>query len=145
MIITGANAQDNCCPQFSLQTNVFDCDPRGDVKGKADGADMEKIIVGCKNSLQDYFILPNMPGFNFSWEVEGGELISDTGNPVQIKWSDYPQNNRITIYIESEDGLCKDTLEYFVILKDSPTAGFEFSPESPVCLNQLVNFNNTST
>lgn len=134
-------AQNKCCPEFGLFSDFISC-----IEDDRNGAGPEKELQlsSCLNSKQNYIISPDMPGFNYTWEVEGGTPTSTTGNQIEVEWGSISPGN-ITIYIESEDGLCKDTLKAYIYLQDSPTAQFDISTDTTVCMGQNISFANTST
>ena len=145
LFIPSLAAQKNCCPDFRLITDVTECSVKqgsGDPKGGDQGH--EKEMIACRNATQNFMVLPHKTGFNYSWSVTGGVALTPVGSAIKIKWGN-GNSGAITVYIQSVDGLCRDTIRAFVKIVDSPVAGFDFSPVSPVCLNQSVNFNNSSS
>lgn len=133
-------AQNNCCPEFQLYSDFISC-TQEDGEGPAGGKNFH--LSSCFDSKQNYFLSPDMPGFNYTWEVEGGTPLSTTGNEIEVQWGNI-NPARMTIYIESEDGLCKDTVSAYIYLQDSPTAQFEISTDTTVCRGQDISFINTS-
>lgn len=153
-----ANAQTNavCCPEkFELKQLINNrecqlmCDssfqemggtaPNDPVPGQQGPA-----IVACKNSQVQYLVIPNLPGFTYTWVVTGGSVVSpNPGNPVTINWNNVNKGG-IVVTISNADGSCVRKIAYTVCLLDKPVANFTFSPSSPVCINNLVQFNNTS-
>lgn len=145
-------AQNNCCPDFKLISNVGSCGTSGTsstghggpIDDPNQGQNITKdTLFACRNSKQLYMAIPDMPGFTYTWIVTGGTPAAATGNPMVITWGNGTIGT-IQVIIKSNDGLCKDTLKSLVGLKKSPTAGFNFSPSSPMCLNQNIAFTNTS-
>ena len=142
MFALSVTAQSKCCPEFKLFSDFISCmqdDRNGDAAGK-EGSQMSS----CLDSKQNYIISPDMPGFNFTWEVEGGIPSSTTGSQIEVEWGSI-NPGRMTIYIESEDGLCKDTLRAYIYLQNSPKAQFDISTDTTVCMGQNISFLNTST
>ncbi len=155
LIAVTANAQIVCCPKFSLQANqsVFPC--KDDSSCRAGGSAADPVgnpspaqvnsIVACKNSTQTYYVVPNMPGFTYTWQVTGGTPASFTGNPGIITWGSGGQGF-IKVLISNAAGTCKDSVFTKVCLIDAPVAAFTASPGSTVCVsNPTVQFTNTST
>lgn len=151
LLIQVVSAQKNCCPEFKLVADMEPCMPRvphnpaggGNVDFPPNIPAKPDTLGACKHTTHSYYILPNKPGYTYTWAVTGGTLGSTTGNPAKITWGN-GSAGLITVYIKSSDGLCKDTLYRNVKLVDAPTAGFNFTPATPVCLNQNITFNNTS-
>ncbi|MBK8785447.1 MAG: PKD domain-containing protein [Chitinophagaceae bacterium] len=159
LVFLKTNAQVNavCCPEkFELKQLINDrecnlvCDssfkelgtaigiPNGPVPGQS------RSIVACKNSQMTYLVIPNLPGFTYTWVVTGGSVISpNPGNPVTINWGNATKGS-IVVTITNADGSCVRKIAYDICLLDKPVAGFSFSPSSPLCINNLIQFNNTS-
>ena len=156
-IFTGLVAQaqvNNCCPEFSLQdaSRIRSCpgdstcmansvnggNPVGG--GSAGGPSM----MACKNSLQTFFVVPNLPGFTFNWTITGGTPNTTSGNPVIIQWGSGNQGF-IQVIISDASGQCRDTIRRKVCLLNSPIAGFTAAPGTTVCATQPVTFTNTSS
>jgi hypothetical protein len=154
----GAQANAVCCPEkFELRQLVGNrecqlmCDtsfkelgtagqfppPNGPVQGQS--------IIACKNSPMTYLVIPNIqPTFTYTWVVTGGTVASpNPGNPVTINWGNVTKGS-IVVTISNADGSCVRKIAYDICLLDKPVAGFTFSPSSPVCINNLIQFNNTS-
>jgi PKD repeat protein len=151
-----ADAQANavCCPEkFELKQLVNDrqcdliCDssfrelgtaigiPNGPVPGQG------QSIIACKNSQMTYLVIPNLPGFTYSWVVTGGTVSPNPGNPVTITWGNATKGS---IVVTITNGTCIRKIAYDICLLDKPVAGFSFSPSGPVCINNLIQFNNTT-
>ncbi len=153
-----ADAQANavCCPEkFELKQliNNRQCDlvcdssfkdlgtavgiPNGPVPGQ------KPAIVACKNSQMTYLVIPNLqPTFTYTWAVTGGVIVSpNPGNPVTINWGNVTKGS---IVVTITNGTCVRKIAYEICLLDKPVANFTFSPSSPVCINNLIQFNNTS-
>ncbi len=160
LVFIKTNAQVNavCCPEkFELKQLINDrecnlvCDssfkelgtaigipPNGPVPGQS------RSIVACKNSQMTYLVIPNLPGFTYTWVVTGGTVASpNPGNPVTINWGNVTKGS-IVVTISNADGSCVRKIAYDICLLDKPVAGFTFSPSSPLCINNLIQFNNTS-
>ena len=158
LVFLKTNAQVNavCCPEkFELKQLINDrqcdlmCDssfkelgtaigiPNGPLPGQG------KSIVACKNSQMQYFVIPNLPGFTYTWVVTGGTVSPTVGNPVTITWGNVNKGT-IVVTISNANGSCVRKIAYDVCLLDKPIAGFSFSPSSPLCINNLIQFNNTS-
>lgn len=141
----------NCCPQFSLQQmgNIMPC--QGDSTCKENGGASNPgggssipTITACKNSVQSYYVFPNLPGFTFTWTVVGGTPTNPTGNPAVITWGN-GGSGFLQVIISDASGNCRDTLAVKVCLLNAPVASFTVSPNTTICTNQYVSFNNTST
>lgn len=139
---TAANAQ-LCCPEFKLVPDMQACDTNRHYQGGVYEQEGKCDLLACKRTRQTYRVVPANPNYSYTWSVTGGTAASTTGNPVQITWGN-GEEGTIRIVISNTDGSCRDTLEKKICLKDAPAAGFSFSPASPVCLNQAVQFTNTS-
>ena len=150
LLIQSISAQKNCCPEFKLVADMEPCkpkndkDPHGGNSGNPQEPPREDSLGACKHTTQSYYIIPNKPGYTYTWMVTGGTPAAATGNPMKITWGS-GSSGTIVVFVQSNDGLCKDTIGKAVRLQNSPIAGFNFTPVSPVCLNQNINFNNTST
>lgn len=156
-----ADAQANavCCPEkFELKQLINDrqcdlvCDSSFKELGTAVGippngpgpGQQGPSIVACKNSPMTYLVIPNLPGFTYSWAVTGGTVGSpNPGNPVTINWGNVTKGS-IVVTISNADGSCVRKIAYTICLLDKPVANFTFSPSSPLCINQLIQFNNSS-
>jgi PKD repeat protein len=161
LVFLKTNAQVNnpaCCPEkFELKQLINDrqcdlvCDssfkelgtaigipPNGPVPGQS------QSIVACKNSQMTYLVIPNLPGFTYTWVVTGGGVVSpNPGNPVTINWGNVTKGT-IVVTISNADGSCVRKIAYDICLLDRPVANFTFNPSSPLCINNLIQFNNTS-
>ena len=153
---TNAQVSAVCCPEkFELKQLINDrqCDLLCDSSFKEHGTAVGQIpngpipgqkpsIVACKNSQMTYLVIPNLPGFTYTWVVTGGTIASpNPGNPVTINWNNVTKG---TIVVTITNGTCVRKIAYDICLLDRPIAGFSFSPSSPVCINNLIQFNNTS-
>lgn len=151
----GAQANAVCCPErFELKQliNNRECNLLCDSSFKESGTAGQNppspiqapAIIACKNSPMTYLVIPNLPGFTYTWVVTGGTISSpNPGNPVTINWGNVTKGS-IVVTISNADGSCIRKIAYDVCLQDKPVANFTFSPSSPLCINQLVQFNNTS-
>jgi PKD repeat protein len=160
LVFIKTNAQVNnpaCCPEkFELKQLINDrqcdlvCDssfkelnsavgqipPNGPVPGQ------KQSIVACKNSQMTYLVIPNLPGFTYTWAVTGGTIVSpNPGNPVTINWGNVTKGS---IVVTITNGTCIRKIAYDICLLDKPVANFTFNPSSPLCINNLIQFNNTS-
>lgn len=140
MYVLSMTAQSDCCPKFQLFSDYISCS-EDKQKGEGEGKYMQ--IQSCLNSSQNYIVSPNMPGFNFTWEIEGGTPSTTSGHNIQVEWGSISPG-KIKVYIESVDGLCKDTINVYVQLQKAPTAGFDISTDTVVCRNEIISFTNTS-
>ena len=161
LVFIKTNAQVNavCCPEkFELKQLINNrqcdllCDSSFKELGTAAGQvppvlnpQQKPAIVACKNSQMTYLVIPNLqPTFTYTWTVTGGTIIStNPGNPVTINWGNVTKGS-IVVTISNADGSCVRKIAYDICLQDKPVAGFNFSPSSPLCVNQMVQFNNTS-
>ena len=158
LVFIKTNAQTNavCCPEkFELKQLINDrqcdlfCDSSfkelGTAVGIPNGGNpgQKPAIVACKNSQMQYLVIPNLPGFTYTWTVTGGTVAPNPGNPVTITWGNVNKGS-IIVVISNADGSCVRKIAYDICLLDKPIAGFSFSPSSPVCINNLIQFNNTS-
>lgn len=150
VLIQSLLAQKNCCPEFELVADMEPCmppktgNPTGNDHDDFPHNPVRKDTLGaCKNTTHSYYIIPNKLGYTYTWAVTGGTAVSTTGNPMKITWGN-GATGLIEVYIASNDGLCTDTISSVVLLMNSPTAAFNFTPASPVCFNQNIAFNNTS-
>jgi PKD repeat protein len=154
----GAQANAVCCPEkFELKQliNNRQCDLLCDSSFKelgspvgipnGGGAGQGPSIVACKNSQTTYLVIPNLqPTFTYTWAVTGGTIVSpNPGNPVTISWGNVTKGS-IVVTISNANGSCVRKIAYNICLQDKPVAGFSFSPSSPLCINNLIQFNNTS-
>lgn len=139
------NAQKMCCPEFSLQTNMKPCYKEVYVGGTSPIQQeyCQSEYSACKHTKQNYVAFPIKTGFTYTWTVTGGTPSSTSGNPIDITW-DNGKEGTIKVEISNQDGSCKDVIYEKICLKDAPTANFSFSPSSPICLNQNVQFSNSS-
>lgn len=138
-------AQKNCCPDFRLVSDMGPCKEKIDHPNGGSGQNPEKpdSLLACRGAKQTYMIFPNMPGYTYTWTVIGGAAAAASGNPMLVTWGNGTSGS-IQVVISSSDGLCKDTIKTLISLKDSPKAGFTFTPASPLCFNQNISFTNTS-
>ncbi|MGB5048678.1 MAG: PKD domain-containing protein, partial [Caldilineaceae bacterium] len=144
LVAVFVQAQKNCCPAFELHSGMIPCEPKQRPEGTGYPVPQKECdIKACKHTNQFYTVLPQKPGYSYTWQVVAGMPSAATGSQVSIAWSNAGEG-LIKIFISSADGSCRDTITQIVCLMDAPTAGFQFNPASPVCLNQLVQFNNTS-
>ncbi len=141
----------NCCPQFSLRQlgEIMPCQGDSTCKGGSNGAGNPgggsaiETITACKNSVQTYYVFPNLPGFTFTWTVVGGTPPSPAGNPAVITWGS-GTGGFLQVIISDASGNCRDTIKRKVCLLNSPVAAFTVAPGTTVCTNQAVTFTNTS-
>ena len=141
----------NCCPDFSLRQmgNIMPCEGDSTCKeshngaGNPGGGSAIETITACKNSVQSYYVFPNLPGFTFNWTIVGGTPTSFTGNPAVITWGNGTQGF-LQVIISDASGNCRDTITKKVCLLNSPIAAFTVAPGTTVCVNQPVIFTNAS-
>jgi PKD repeat protein len=153
VLAVAAQAQPVCCPKFTLQQaqEIRACQgdtscKAGSTVGPAGNPQTTNVLslVACKNSTQIYLVVPNLPGFTYSWQVTGGTPSSFTGNPGIITWGSGSQGF-IKVLISNSDGTCKDSILAKVCLLNAPVAAFTVNPGSTVCINSpTVQFTNTS-
>ena len=152
--IVDANAQNQpagCCPQFSLATGFQPCDKnrecdQGPTNGGGAGNPTNgqgNLILACRNQAHTYLVVPNLPGFTYTWTIVGGTPNAATGNPIVITWGNNSQGY-LQVIIKNTDSTCRDTIRKKVCLIDGPKAAFTFSP-NPVCLNSPVCFNSSAS
>ena len=152
----GAQANAVCCPEkFELKQLINDrqCDLLCDSSFKELGSPVgipnggnpgqKPAIIACKNSQMMYLVIPNLPGFTYNWVVTGGTVSPNPGNPVTISWGNVTKGS-IVVTISNADGSCVRKIAYDICLLDKPVANFTFSPSSPLCINNLIQFNNSS-
>lgn len=143
-----------CCPEFSLVAGFQPCDINrvcetavphdpngGNPAGNPTPGGQSNQIIACKNQSHKYLVVPNLPGFTYSWTVVGGTPTTTTGNPVIITWGSGTQGY-IQVIIKNADSSCRDTIRKKVCLIDGPTAAFTFAP-NPVCIGSLVCFSSS--
>lgn len=139
-----ASAQQVCCPAFKLVPDMQPCDsarPYG--QGTPYEQENKCDLLACKHTTQTYRIIPANSAYTYTWTVTGGTAAAATGNPMKITWGNSDEGS-IKIFVHSQDGTCRDTITKKVCLKDAPVANFSFTPGTPVCLNQAIQFTNTS-
>jgi CubicO group peptidase (beta-lactamase class C family)/PKD repeat protein len=141
-----ADGQQVCCPEFSLQPYTQPCADTAQHYGEGGHYDQGKPpdLSACKHTAQAYRVTPDKPGYTYTWIVTGGAVAFVNGNPMQITWGNGTEGS-ITVIVSNQEGTCRDTITKTVSLKDAPVAGFTFNPGSPVCLNQQIQFANTSS
>lgn len=143
-----SNAQNTgtvCCPEFKLITNSpRSCDPNAckqqghsDPGGTAPGKDVKRTVA-CKGQPQTYMVIPNLPGYTFTWTVLGGTIAANPSNPGIITWGNGTEGF-MQVIVSSANGKCRDTLTQKVCLIQSPIAGITYSP-NPVCAGSPVTF-----
>lgn len=145
MLITSvAYSQKSCCPKFSLVAGMQPCPdtPKNGVYNPNEQG-KECTLSACKHTTNTYTVVPYKAGYTYQWQITGGTPSTATGNPMAITWGN-SSNGSIKVFVSSIDGTCRDTITQKVCLKDAPTANFLFTPSSPVCLNQLFQFTNSS-
>ncbi len=139
------NAQKICCPQFNLVPDMEPCPDssyRPPIYGQG-GQGKDCDLSACKHTTDNYLVLPNKTGYTYTWIITGGTAASATGNPMKVTWGNGDAGS-IKIFISNQDGTCIDTITKEGCLKDAPVANFSFSPGSPFCLNQAIQFTNSS-
>lgn len=139
---SAANAQSVCCPEFKLVADMEPC-PDSIRQGSPSGHEKKCDLSACKHTTNTYLVLPLKTGYTYTWYITGGTSASATGNPMKVTWGNGDEGS-IKIFISNQDGSCRDTITKVVCLKDAPFANFSFVPGSPVCLNQALQFTNTS-
>ncbi len=148
-LIQPLSGQNKCCPDFEFFSNILSCnererDPKREDAGEKDNRNKDRIMFGCRDATQTFYIYPGMDGFNFDWHISGGELAEPTnGSEANIVWGN-GYNGKITVFISSQDSLCRDSITTYVQLLESPIADFDFTPTGTICLNQNIFFTNLS-
>ena len=143
-VFTAANAQmpTACCPEFKMMfKRDFDCTKSGSCLSGVAG-NQQLTGSNCKYSTNSFLVVPNMPGFTYSWVVTGGTPSSPTGNPINITWGG-GSTGTITVTITSADGKCVKTITELLCLRDAPIASFTFTPNG-ACTGFPIVFTNTS-
>ncbi len=134
-----------CCPDFELKQDYTppcrgnckeDGNPAGG--GTANGA----MMVSCR-STHSYTVIPNLPGYTYTWTVTGGSPTSFTGNPVNITWGS-GTSVQIQVVITGPGGTCVKKINRKICLVEGPIAKFTAAP-NPVCTGTPVLFTNIST
>ncbi|MBK8609444.1 MAG: PKD domain-containing protein [Chitinophagaceae bacterium] len=140
-----AQAQSACCPEFKLAfKRDFDCTKTGPCVQNGPAGDLDPYTgSNCKYSTNSFLVVPNLPGYSYSWTVTGGIPSSTTTNPISITWLG-GNTGTITVTITSNDGKCVKTIKEKICLRDAPVASFTFGPNN-ACAGTLITFNNTST
>ena len=142
--------QNNCCPAFSLRqlNSIMPC--QGDSTCKESqgpigqpGGGVE-TITACKNSVQSYYVFPNLPGFTFSWTVLGGIPAATNTNPCVVTWGN-GSTGFLQVIVSDASGNCRDTITRKVCLLNAPVASFTASPSTTICAGQPITFNSTSS
>ncbi len=141
-----------CCPEFALKqlgdTRACEGDSACSKDPNTGGGNPNqggqgRGLVSCKNTAQTYYVVPNLPGFTFTWTVIGGAIGSITGNPKIITWGSGAEGF-IQVIITNPSGNCRDTITAKVCLLNSPVAAFTASMDT-VCANSTpIIFTNTS-
>ena len=141
--VTVVNAQEACCPEFKLVSDMMPC-PKYKEPYNGSSPHEKCDISACKLTEQNYTVYPSIPGYTYTWAVTGGTAATSTGNPMKVTWGNGDEAS-IKVFITNQNGTCKDTISVKGCLKDAPVANFSFNPASPVCLNQSMQFTNSST
>ncbi|MBC5837540.1 serine hydrolase [Flavobacterium muglaense] len=150
LIVSSLTAQKVCCPEFGMVSSMGQCyyipahptggSGTGDIKPEY----CQSKYTGCKHSKETFAVFPQKVGYTYTWTVTGGTITSGSGNSKDITWGKGSLGT-VTVVISNPSGTCKQTITEKVCLIDAPTAGFSFTPNSSVCANQLVQFNDAST
>ena len=147
LLSKNANAQQPiCCPEFKLFQDFTPCEKQRPTDTLGTGGQPQERkcdLRACKHTTHTYHVMPATTGYTYNWQVTGGTPTTATGNNIPITWG-LGTEGKIKIFINNNATGCKDTLTYNICLEDAPTAGFNISMTSPICLNQNVNFTNTS-
>ena len=139
--ITESQAQ-SCCPIFQLKDAVEICPPEGACKSGT--AANGHGLTACKNTVHQYTVYPNLPGYTVVWTVTGGTPSPFTGNPINILWGSGASGFiKVVISNTASGGVCRDSILQEICLIDGPKAGFTASPLT-VCTGSPVHFINTS-
>lgn len=154
-VATRSQAQvSNCCPEFTLQqagntmacpgdTSCKDTPPHDPNGGNPGGGSNMPSIIACKNSVQSYYVFPNLPGFTFTWSVVGGTPATTTGNPAIITWGS-GSSGILQVIISDASGSCRDTIRRKICLLNAPIADFSIAPNDTICVSQSISFTNNS-
>ena len=130
-----------CCPEFSLKfKRDFDC-TKTQACSSANGGSQFTASM-CKYSSNSFLVVPNLPGYSYTWTVAGGAPSSTTSNPINITWGG-GSTGTILVTITSADGKCVKTIQESICLRDAPNALFTFSPNN-ACAGLLISFANAS-
>lgn len=131
-----------CCPEFKMSyKRDFDCTRQGPCHS-AVGNESTFTGSNCKYSTNTFLVVPNLPGYTYSWVITGGTPTTATGNPVSITWGG-GGTGTIIVTITSADGKCVKTIKETICLRDAPKASFTFTPNN-ACAGTLILFTNTS-
>lgn len=131
-----------CCPEFKMvYKRDFDCTRQGPCHSPV-GNEQTYTGSNCKYSTNTFLVVPNLPGYTYTWVITGGTPTSATGNPVTITWGG-GGTGTILVTITSADGKCVKTVKETICLRDAPKAAFTFTPNS-ACAGSLISFTNTS-
>jgi hypothetical protein len=139
-LATGLLAQTICCPDFSLKFNrnkscrgdYVQCDPK-----------IECTAYMCKYSTNTFLVVPNLPGYSYSWVISGGIPSSTDTNPINITWGGGCMGTITVIITSNTDVNCVKILKENICLLDAPDALFESSFNN-VCAGSPITFTNTS-
>lgn len=144
MLSWSSSAQTTCCPQFKLAVPELCERPDSFCSslGGSAGTPTAKIEIACKQSLQNYTVYPNLPGYTYTWSVAGGSPSSFVGNPMQVLWGTGTSGS-IKVVVSNASGTCKDSFSTTFCLINSPIANFTQSSDT-ICTGQAVSFTNTS-
>ena len=132
-----------CCPEFKMSyKRDFDCTKQGPCHSAIGGNEQTFTGSNCKYSTNTFLVVPNLPGYTYSWVITGGTPTTATGNPVIITWGG-GGTGTILVTITSADGKCIKTIKETICLRDAPKASFTFTPNN-ACAGKLISFTNTS-
>lgn len=139
LVFQSLKAQYVCCPKFKLNTLEYCADSSDCNKGTAPQG---QVFKACKGAMTSYTVVPNLPGYTYTWTVIGGTSATPTGNPMNITWGS-SGTGYLKVVMTGPGGLCRDSISMSFCLIDAPSASFT-SPDS-TCTNSAVTFNSTST
>ncbi len=133
-----------CCPEFTLKDAREICPPEGACQGNNPAGGIGHTLVACKNSVHQYTVFPNLPGYTYTWTIAGGTSSGPAGNPMSVTWGSGSSGFiKVLISNTASGGSCVDSIIQQVCLIDGPVAGFTVGQDT-VCINTPVTFTNTS-
>ncbi len=133
-----------CCPEFTLKDAQEICPPEGACQGNNPAGGIGHTLVACKNSVHQYTVFPNLPGYTYTWTIAGGTSSGPAGNPMSVTWGSGSSGFiKVLISNAASGGSCVDSIIQQVCLIDGPVAGFTVGQDT-VCINTPVTFTNTS-
>lgn len=133
-LVTYYYQRNNICGLDSIlwEINVKCCNPEPLINAST------PICVGNNSTISDISVFN--PNANYTWDFDGGTIISGSGQgPYQVTWSD---TGSYTIWVVvSEPGCSSDSISYIITVKPIPTS--EFVLISPICYGETTIINYT--